>query len=272
MPGQSYDYLLTKEESYKIMEGKKNNIDKWYFGDYRGSFSGSRYNELTYLAISVFLITVALSTERSLDPIYHSLYIPYIYNLIELYFISDFIGKISNTWSLYNYRKLGLLQAIIGSRQLLDAVTLFFLVTNFFPNDSIAVVGLYLIKVILMIYNSELREILKRLKYIFTANPAKTFFPITLLAINTYIMASLMYVVERGNDPNHFGSIFRAFWFSFVSVTTIGYGDVTPETALGKAIAGLFALFGIVCVTFLTANIIDMNSQYEVYAAEKQDT
>ena len=155
---------------------------------------------------------------------------------------------------------------------MLDAVTLFFLVTNFFPNDSIAVVGLYLIKVILMIYNSELREILKRLKYIFTANPAKTFFPITLLAINTYIMASLMYVVERGNDPNHFGSIFRAFWFSFVSVTTIGYGDVTPETALGKAIAGLFALFGIVCVTFLTANIIDMNSQYEVYAAEKQDT
>ena len=57
-----------------------------------------------------------------------------------------------------------------------------------------------------------------------------------------------------------------------MSVTTIGYGDVTPETALGKAIAGLFALFGIVCVTFLTANIIDMNSQYEVYAAEKQDT
>ena len=28
MPGQSYDYLLTKEESYKIMEGKKNDIDK----------------------------------------------------------------------------------------------------------------------------------------------------------------------------------------------------------------------------------------------------
>ena len=253
------------------MKGNNKNIDKWYFGDYRGTFSGSRYNELTYIAISIFLITVALSTEDSLDPIYQSLYIPYIYNLIELYFISDFIGKISNTWSLYNYRFLGLVQSIIGPRQLLDATTLFFLVTNYFPNDSFAVIGLYLIKVILMIYNSELREILKRLKYIFTANPAKTFFPITLLTINTYIMASLMYIVERGNDPNHFGSIFRAFWFSFVSVTTIGYGDVTPASALGKAIAGVFALFGIICVTFLTANIIDMNSQYEVYTVEKMN-
>ena len=253
------------------MQGKINTIDKWYFGDYRGTFSGSRYNELTYIVISVFLITVALSTEDTLDPIYHSLYIPYIYNLIELYFISDFIGKVSNTWSLHNYRSIGVIKSIIGSRQLLDAITLFFLVTNYFPNDSIAVVGLYLIKVILMIYNSELREILKRLKYIFTANTAKTFFPITLLAINTYIMASLMYLVERGNDPNHFGSIFRAFWFSFVSVTTIGYGDVTPISALGKAIAGVFALFGIVCVTFLTANIIDMNSQYEIFTTKKED-
>ena len=96
-----------------------------------------------------------------------------------------------------------------------------------------------------------------------TANPAKTFFPITLLAIITYVMASLMYIIERSNDANHFGSILRAFWFSFVSVTTIGYGDITPASSLGKTVSGIFALLGIICVTFLTANIIDMNSQYE---------
>ena len=250
------------------MKGKINTIDKWYFGDYVGTFSGSRYNELTYTTITILLITIALSTEESIKAIYHSLYIPAVYNLIELYFISDFVGKISNTWSLYDYRTTGLLRSIFGYKQLLDAFTLFFLITNYFPNDSIAVVGLYLLKVILLIYNSELREILKRFNYIMTAHPAKTFFPITILAINTYIMASLMYLVERSNDPNHFGSIFRAFWFSFVSVTTIGYGDVTPISALGKAIAGIFALFGIICVTFLTANIIDVNSQYEVNLAK----
>ena len=238
-------------------------IDKWYFGDYRGGFSGSRYNELTYITIFIFLVTVALSTEKSISQVFHTLYIPYIYNLIELYFFSDFIGKISNTWSLYNYRSLGLIQSLLGSRQLLDAITLFFLATNYYPNESAPVIGLYLVKVILIIYNSELREILNRLKYIMTANPAKTFFPITLLAIITYVMASLMYIIERYNDASHFGSIIRAFWFSFVSVTTIGYGDITPASSLGKTVSGIFALLGIICVTFLTANIIDMNSQYE---------
>ena len=239
------------------------NIDKWYFGDYRGGYSGSRYNELTYVIIFIFLVTVAVSTERSIDKIFHTLYIPYVYNLIELYFFSDFIGKIANTWSLYNYKSLGLIQSLLGSRQLLDAITLFFLVTKYYPNESAPVIGLYLIKVVLIIYNSELREILNRLKFIMTANPAKTFFPITLLAIITYVMASLMYVIERNNDASHFGSILRAFWFSFVSVTTIGYGDVTPASSIGKTVSGIFALLGIVCVTFLTANIIDMNSQYE---------
>ena len=238
-------------------------LDKWYFGDYKGSFSGSRYNELSYFLIFTFLVTVALSTEESLDPIYHSVYIPYIYNLIELYFISDFVGKISNTWSYYNYKIIGLFLSIIGGRQLLDIITLFFLVTSYFSNDSVTVVGLYIAKVLLMIYNSELREIVTRVRYIFTADPAKTFFPITLLSIITYIMASLMYLIEKGNDIEHFGSIFRALWFSFVSVTTIGYGDITPASTIGKIVASIFALLGIICVTFLTANIIDMNNQYE---------
>ena len=238
-------------------------IDKWYFGDYKGSFSGSKYNELSYFLIFTFLVTIALSTEESLDPVYHSVYIPYIYNLIELYFISDFVGKISNTWSYYNYKIIGLFLSIIGGRQLLDFITLFFLVSSYFSNDSVTVVGLYIAKVLLMIYNSELREIITRVRYIFTANPAKTFFPITLLSIITYVMASLMYLIEKGNDIEHFGSIFRALWFSFVSVTTIGYGDITPASTIGKIVASIFALLGIICVTFLTANIIDMNNQYE---------
>ena len=242
---------------------KRQHIDKWYFGDYKGSFSGSRYNELSYFLIFTFLVTIALSTEESLDPVYHSVYIPYIYNLIELYFISDFVGKISNTWSFYNYKIIGLFLSIIGGRQLLDIITLFFLVSSYFSNDSVTVVGLYIAKVLLMIYNSELREIVTRVRYIFTADPAKTFFPITLLSIITYIMASLMYLIEKGNDIEHFGSIFRALWFSFVSVTTIGYGDITPASTIGKIVASIFALLGIICVTFLTANIIDMNNQYE---------
>ena len=50
--------------------------------------------------------------------------------------------------------------------------------------------------------------------------------------------------------------------FSIVSLTTIGYGDVTPSTTLGKIVAIGFGIVGIVCVALLTANIIESNSRF----------
>ena len=72
-----------------------------------------------------------------------------------------------------------------------------------------------------------------------------------------------MYLVERNLDPVHFGSILRSLWFSVVSITTVGYGDVTPMSVLGKVVSTIFAFLGIICVALLTANIIEINAEYE---------
>ena len=68
--------------------------------------------------------------------------------------------------------------------------------------------------------------------------------------------------MEKSNDLEHFGSIVRSLWFSIVTMTTIGYGDVTPSTSLGKMLAIAFGLVGIICVALLTANILEANSKY----------
>ncbi|ALO47350.1 potassium channel family protein [Pseudohongiella spirulinae] len=57
--------------------------------------------------------------------------------------------------------------------------------------------------------------------------------------------ASLLYLVEADNQPEAFGSIPRALWWSIATLTTVGYGDVTPVTALGKFFAGITAIAGI---------------------------
>jgi voltage-gated potassium channel len=101
-----------------------------------------------------------------------------------------------------------------------------------------------------------------RVKFIILDSPAYTFFPLVLLSIVTYVMAFCVYLLERSNDPDHFGSIVRAFWFSIVTMTTIGYGDVTPTTSLGKVLAITFGIVGIVCVALLTANILEANAKF----------
>lgn len=57
-----------------------------------------------------------------------------------------------------------------------------------------------------------------------------------------------MYLVERRVQPEVFGSIPRAMWWSVVTLTTVGYGDATPVTAAGRVIAGLTALFSVALV------------------------
>lgn len=57
--------------------------------------------------------------------------------------------------------------------------------------------------------------------------------------------AGVLYMVEAEHQPEAFGSIPRALWWSIATLTTVGYGDVTPVTVAGKFAAGITAIFGI---------------------------
>ncbi len=59
------------------------------------------------------------------------------------------------------------------------------------------------------------------------------------------VSATCLYVVEGPLQPDKFGSIPRALWWSVITLTTIGYGDVYPESGLGRLLAAITAMFGI---------------------------
>ncbi len=57
--------------------------------------------------------------------------------------------------------------------------------------------------------------------------------------------AVIMYFIEGNAQPETFGSVPRALWWSMATLTTVGYGDAVPITALGKVVASFIALVGI---------------------------
>lgn len=59
------------------------------------------------------------------------------------------------------------------------------------------------------------------------------------------IAASLMHSVEGKIQPEYFGSIIHSFWWAVVTMTTVGYGDVVPVTAVGKVISTFIMLIGV---------------------------
>ncbi|MBU2887165.1 potassium channel family protein [Gilvimarinus agarilyticus] len=74
-----------------------------------------------------------------------------------------------------------------------------------------------------------------------------------IIALSFMVFASiLLYFVEGDVQPEAFGSIPRALWWSVITFTTVGYGDVYPITHLGKVLAGLTAIAGIALVAMPT--------------------
>jgi voltage-gated potassium channel len=75
---------------------------------------------------------------------------------------------------------------------------------------------------------------------------------LAVAAAQLYVAAMMLYFIEGDAKPEAFGSITRAFWWAVVTLTTVGYGDVYPETTLGRIAAGLVALAGIGIVAMPT--------------------
>ena len=100
-------------------------------------------------------------------------------------------------------------------------------------------------------YNSALEDLIIAVKSEIRSFIAAVY----LLVLAIFISSALIYVLERDIQPEHFGSMPSAMWWTIVTLTTVGYGDVVPVTVFGKVIATLTAFSG-VCVVALITGIV----------------
>jgi voltage-gated potassium channel len=93
------------------------------------------------------------------------------------------------------------------------------------------------------------------------------------------LAASGIYFFERESQPVAFGSIPAAMWWAFATLTTVGYGDVTPVTAGGKVFGALITVIGVGMVALPTGILASgyaqqirlRSNEYEAKAEEALD-
>lgn len=84
---------------------------------------------------------------------------------------------------------------------------------------------------------------------------------VLLIMLVTLIVFSLiLWYLERSVQKGHFGGkpihgLGSAIWFAAVTMTTVGYGDKTPQTPLGRTLAFLWMFFGILLVSAFTGTV-----------------
>ena len=77
-------------------------------------------------------------------------------------------------------------------------------------------------------------------------------YTIYITTVTIFVGAFGIYTLEKGKTVTTFSD---AIWWSFVTTTTVGYGDISPTTNLGRFIAGFLMLIGIGFVGMLTGTI-----------------
>ena len=75
------------------------------------------------------------------------------------------------------------------------------------------------------------------------------------------ILGTIMYIVESGTPNTLFTSIPTSIYWAIVTLTTVGYGDITPVTALGKFLSGIVMILGYTIIAvptgIVSATMID---------------
>lgn len=89
-------------------------------------------------------------------------------------------------------------------------------------------------------YIGESNNIMRALK----ASRIKIGVFIMFILILCTILGSVMYLVEGGIEESEFTSIPRSIYWAIVTLTTVGYGDISPITGLGQFIASFIMIMG----------------------------
>ncbi|MEY2993619.1 MAG: hypothetical protein RL357_554 [Pseudomonadota bacterium] len=73
-----------------------------------------------------------------------------------------------------------------------------------------------------------------------------------VLGVAIILSSTMMYLAEHHAQPDKFSSIPRAMWWSIITLTTVGYGDVSPVTPLGQFLGAMVAIMGVCTVALIT--------------------
>ncbi|WP_221074449.1 ion transporter [Agarivorans aestuarii] len=208
------------------------------------SKAGKRFDLLLVIAIIASVTVVILDSVSELEQLYHTWFIA-IEVVFTLFFTLEYIARLYCSPQPKEYAK-----SFYGVVDLLAILPTY--LALLYPAAQVML--LFRLLRILRIL-----RVLKLVRYMSEANVLlralmlarrKILVFLFCICLMTTIYGALMYAIE--GPENGFTSIPKSIYWAIVTITTVGYGDISPATPLGQALAALVMITGFAIITVPT--------------------
>ncbi len=198
------------------------------------------------LIIVLILVSIALITLET--EFQDSALLMLLTNLIIIFFAGEYLARIWIAPLQFPKNKHPRRSYIFSFAGIIDLAAFLPALIVPFASSSMFLRLLRLTRLIQIMKIPSISQGVERLKQAVKIARMDLTFSICISMGMIFFGAVLMYFVEGQNNPEAFGSIPRALWWSMATLTTVGYGDVYPESPQGRMVASFVALIGIMAV------------------------
>jgi voltage-gated potassium channel len=204
---------------------------------------------LTNKVICVLIVAAALISILETEAVIHGFYENFFYT-VEIFFLIvfsiEYVARMYAAGEDPRYRGIpGRIKYFFSPWALIDLLALAPSLIGFFVGNAFM---LRLVRVFRLLRLSRLgrfSEAWSALARAIQERAHELMLSAGVAGLLLLLSSTLLFVSEASVQPHDFGSIPRALWWSIATLTTVGYGDVTPITTMGKLFAGLTAIAGI---------------------------
>lgn len=189
---------------------------------------------LVIILLSVTLIT--LESMPKFDKVHHNFFIISEW-IITIFFTIEYILRIICNKRPYNY--------IFSFYGIVDLLSLLPMFLSFFIPGSKALLVFRSLRLLRLFAILDLMPVIGQqyhLKLALKASRNKVLVFVYFIIVLSIVLGTLMYMIE--GPTNGFNDIPTSIYWCIVTMTTVGYGDLAPQTSLGQAIASFIMIMG----------------------------
>ncbi|MFH4965798.1 ion transporter [Gaetbulibacter sp. M235] len=223
--------------------------------------AGKLFDIVLLITIIASIVMVMLESVKSIDSKYHD-----VLNISEwiitILFTIEYIARIISVKKPLNY-----ITSFYGIIDLLSTIPKYLSILFTGTHALVALRALRLLRVFRILKLGRYLGASNNLVSALKASRAKISVFLFAVVIVAIILGTIMYMIE--GEENGFTNIPKSVYWCIVTLTTVGFGDIAPQTPLGQFIAALVMILGYGIIAVPTGIV---SAEYTSLSKNKEDS